>query len=189
MSESNIGLFSEFPPVSTEAWEAQINADLKGKDYERTLVWQTREGLKVRPYYREENLKGLDFTNNLPGQFPYVRGKRAGGNNWLVRQEIFVSDLENANAVALNILTKGVNSLGFVFKENRDISVDDLKTLFKGINFEKVEVNLSMPGRKRILIDNFLVFLKEQKVTGSIKASINYDPIGAFTLRGKFCAT
>ena len=189
MNENDISLFSEFPPVSTETWEAQINADLKGKDYERTLVWQTREGLKVRPYYREEDLKGLDFTNNLPGQFPYVRGKRAGGNDWLVRQEILVTGLEKANATALNIVTKGVTSLGFVFKENRDISVDDLKTLFTGINFGKVEVNLSMPGKKRILIDSFIAFLKEQSGGISVKTSVNYDPIGAFTLKGKFCTT
>src|ERR1035437_6084639 len=113
MNESDISLFSDFPPVSTEAWEAQINADLKGKDYDKTLVWQTNEGIKVRPYYRDENLKELSFINNLPGQFPYVRGKRASGNEWLVRQNIEVTDLKQANSIALKILMKGVTSLGF----------------------------------------------------------------------------
>ena len=45
-------LFAEFPPVSTEAWEAAITADLKGADYERKLVWRTTEGFNLRPYYR-----------------------------------------------------------------------------------------------------------------------------------------
>ena len=50
MSEKNIKLFADFPPVSTEEWEAKINADLKGKDYERALVWRTNEGFNVKPY-------------------------------------------------------------------------------------------------------------------------------------------
>ena len=43
-------LFSEFPPVTTEQWEATINKDLKGADYEKKLVWRTDEGFQVRPY-------------------------------------------------------------------------------------------------------------------------------------------
>ena len=84
MNERDIKLFAEFPPVSTEAWEAQIVADLKGKDYDKTLVWRTNEGFNVRPYYRSENIENLAFTQNLPGQFPYVRGKQVKGNEWLV---------------------------------------------------------------------------------------------------------
>ena len=45
-------LFSQFPPVSTEQWEAVITADLKGADYQKKLVWRTTEGFNVRPYYR-----------------------------------------------------------------------------------------------------------------------------------------
>lgn len=52
-------LFNEFPPVSTEQWEAVITADLKGADYERKLVWKTAEGINVRPYYRAEDLQGI----------------------------------------------------------------------------------------------------------------------------------
>jgi len=48
-------LFSEFSPVSTEQWEAVIQKDLKGADYEKRLVWRTPEGINVRPYYRAEN--------------------------------------------------------------------------------------------------------------------------------------
>ena len=51
-------LFSQFPPVSTEQWEAVITADLKGADYQKKLVWRTTEGFNVRPYYRAEDLEG-----------------------------------------------------------------------------------------------------------------------------------
>ena len=68
-------LFAEFPPVSTEDWEKVIVADLKGADYEKKLVWKTWEGLAVKPYYRAEDLKGLQWLlDNLPGGVPFVGG-------------------------------------------------------------------------------------------------------------------
>ena len=82
-------LFTEFPPVPTEVWEAAIAADLKGADYERKLVWRTGEGFNVRPYYRAENLEGIRFLGSQAGEFPYVRGTRAN-NHWHVHQTIEV---------------------------------------------------------------------------------------------------
>jgi len=46
-----LNLGRDFPPVSTETWEAAIAKDLKGGDYEKKLVWRTEEGLAIRPYY------------------------------------------------------------------------------------------------------------------------------------------
>lgn len=78
-----LNLKEEFPPVLTSEWEAAIQADLKGADYEKKLVWRTEEGIPVRPYYRNENLKGLELqTNLLPGVFPYVRG--GGSQSWKI---------------------------------------------------------------------------------------------------------
>ena len=73
-------LFSEFPPVSTEKWEEVINKDLKGADYEKKLVWRTIEGFKVKPYYRAEDLEGLEYLDSNPGQMPYTRGKHTDNN-------------------------------------------------------------------------------------------------------------
>ena len=58
-------LFTEFPPVTTEQWEAAITADLKGADYERKLVWRSPEGFNVRPYYRAENLEGIQDRKSV----------------------------------------------------------------------------------------------------------------------------
>ncbi|NEW84192.1 MAG: methylmalonyl-CoA mutase small subunit [Mariniphaga sp.] len=190
MNEKDIKLFSEFPPVSTEAWEAQITTDLKGKDYDKTLVWRTNEGINVRPYYRDENLKGLDFVGTLPGQFPYVRGNRKAGNNWLVRQDIEVVNFGEANQKALDILSKGATSLGFVFKNCQEISVDDLKKLLQGICLEKTEVNFVMDCKNLPLVKSLVAFLKDQKANpDEVKASVNFDPIGVYTLKGKFCSS
>jgi len=188
MNEKDIKLFSEFPPVSTEAWEAQINTDLKGKEYDKTLIWRTNEGINVRPYYRSENLNGLEFVGTLPGQFPYVRGNQKAGNNWLIRQDIDVTDLREANRKALEITSKGVTSLGFVFKNCQEISVNDLKQLLHGICLEKKEVNFVMACKNAPLVKSLVAFLKDQQANPvEVKASVNFDPIGVFTLNGKFC--
>ena len=141
MSEKEQKLFTDFAPVSTEEWEAKIHADLKGLDYERALVWRTWEGFNVRPYYREENIKGLNFIDTLPGEFPYVRGNKKTGNNWFIRQDIFVKDLEEANKKALNVLGRGADSLGFYFDCCNKITKADLDILLKDICLEAIETN------------------------------------------------
>ena len=190
MNENDMNLFQEFPSVSTETWESQIRTDLKGKDYDKTLIWSTNEGIKVRPYYRDENLSGLEFLDTLPGQFPYVRGNHKTGNNWLVRQDIEVSGFVQANRKALQILSKGVTSLGFLFKSCQEISTEDLKALCSGIDLQKTEVNFVMTCKNPILVKSLVEFLKEQKADPSlVKGSVNLDPVGVFTLKGKFCSS
>jgi len=79
-----LNLGQDFPPVSTEAWEAAIAKDLKGADYDKKLVWRTEEGLAVRPYYRKEALSGLeDQLRTSPGHTPFVRGS---GRAWEIAQ-------------------------------------------------------------------------------------------------------
>ncbi len=71
MPDDKLQLAAEFPPITTEQWESVIQADLKGADYEKRLVWKTPEGIAVRPYYRKEDLPGPGLA---PGQFPFTRG-------------------------------------------------------------------------------------------------------------------
>ena len=94
MAEKYIKLFEEFPPISSETWKEKVVADLKGADFDRKLVWKTNEGFSVQPYYREEDLKKLDYLDTLPGEFPYVRGTKTNNNDWYVRQNIIVKDLK-----------------------------------------------------------------------------------------------
>ncbi len=81
-----LNLEEDFPPVATATWEAAIQKDLKGVDYERKLVWRTEEGLAVRPYYRSGDLAGLDgLTQSRPAQFPFFRGS---GKPWEIAADI-----------------------------------------------------------------------------------------------------
>ena len=85
----SLNLSAEFPPISTAAWQAAIVADLKGADYEKRLVWRTDEGLKVKPYYRSEDLAGLENQTDLaPNQYPFTRGAGAG---WTIAQNVTIA--------------------------------------------------------------------------------------------------
>lgn len=104
-------LLEEFPPVATEQWEAAISKDLKGADYEKRLVWQTDEGIAVKPYYRREDLPaGID---GIPGEFPYARGTRPT-SDWRICEEIDASDPVAANHAAVEAATAGAEEIVFV---------------------------------------------------------------------------
>ena len=168
MTDKDQKLFTDFAPVTTEEWEAKINADLKGKDYERALVWKTWEGFNVRPYYRRENLESLTYLDTLPGEFPFVRGNKKTGNGWLIRQNIFVSDFETANKKALEILGKGVTSIGFYFSNCENFSKESLGVLLKDICLEAAEINLVCPDDSGNCAGLFAQYVSEGKDRKSV---------------------
>ena len=137
MAETKKKLFDQFAPVTPEEWRAKAEVDLKGADFEKKMVWRTNEGFSAQPLYRSVDIADLKQTKSLPGEFPYVRGTRYN-NDWKVRQNIDVEDVHAANAKALEVLNKGINSIGFHL-HNGDV---DLKTLLAGISLPACEINL-----------------------------------------------
>jgi len=187
--DKDVKLFAEFAPVATAEWEAVINVDLKGADYDKKLVWKPLEGFSVRPYYRAEDLKNLDHVQYLPGQFPYVRGNKTNSNAWLVRQDILVEDVKAANAKALDVLMKGVDSLGFVFNTCKELTAAELDTLLNGICVSAIEINFVCCCKSRNIAKLFVAkMLKDGVNLSSVRGSINYSPLRSLSLDGKWCA-
>ncbi len=186
MAEKYIKLFNEFPPVSTEAWKEKVVADLKGADFDRKLVWRTNEGFSVQPYYRQEDLEKLGYLDALPGEFPYVRGTKTNNNDWYVRQNIVVKDLEESNKKALDVLMKGVTSLGFVFNDCAELTVADLGVLLKDICLESVEVNFVCKCQTCNIAGLFAEYVLAGKWDPkNVNASVSYDPFGNYLLYGR----
>ena len=71
-------LFKDFDPVSAKAWKQQIQFDLKGADYNETLIWKNLEGIDVKPFYNSEDYTAGFYKNSFPK------------NNWKASQEIFI---------------------------------------------------------------------------------------------------
>ncbi len=171
MAEKKEKLFDQFPAVSTEEWKAKVDADLKGVPFEKKLVWRTNEGFNVQPMYRAEDIEGLKTTDSLPGEYPYVRGTRTE-NDWLTRQEIIAETPAEANAKALEVIGKGVTSLGFKAKNAEDVAI-----LLKGIDLTKIEINIcSCIKRVTETATALVAVVKAAGAEASFKGSIDFNP-------------
>jgi methylmalonyl-CoA mutase len=185
MSNLNEKLFSEFPPVTTEQWKDKIIADLKGADFEKKLVWKTNEGFNVQPFYRQEDIAGLKTTQSLPGEFPYVRGTKKDNNDWFIRQDIVVDDFKAANQKALNILNKGITSLGFEIP-GENVSKEAIEILLADILPEHIEINFTTCNRYSVQLIQVLTdyFKAKNYDLTKIRGSVNMDFIGAVLTKG-----
>lgn len=107
-------LFDEFEGVSEKAWKQKIQVDLKGLDYNETLLWHTNEGITVKPFYSKE-----DQTHQKI-QLPKT--------DFFICESIFVDDVNIANKLALDALQRGANAIEFIVN-----SEFDTKKLLNGI--------------------------------------------------------
>lgn len=180
------GLFSEFPPVSTEQWEEKINQDLKGADYEKKLIWKTAEGLKVKPYYRAEDLKNLkEMISSLPGQFPYTRGTSSETNAWLISQDVETADPAKANELIKDATSRGADAV--LLNASGIKSAGDAETLLDGVDITKTVLNFnSAPSYSRLfryLTENFNTL---NNSIDNLKGVFDFDPLSYVLLNGNF---
>ncbi|MHA7843716.1 MAG: methylmalonyl-CoA mutase subunit beta [Winogradskyella sp.] len=106
-------LFKDFESVSSKVWKQKIQVDLKGADYNDTLIWHTNEGIDVKPFYHSD-----DFEN-LP------EASASLATQWKVSQVIEVTDSKKANTKATDAIARGAESI--IFNINSDTtSIEDL---------------------------------------------------------------
>lgn len=186
MADNKEKLFSDFTAPTRQEWIDKINVDLKGADYQKKMVWRTNEGFNMEPFYRKEDLEGMTQINSLPGQFPYLRGNKKDNNQWYVRQNIKAADPKEANAKALDILNKGVTSLGFKIPA-KELDAAYLDTLLEGIQAEAVELNFSTCQGHTLKLAQLLAdyFTRKGYNADKLVGSINFDPIEKILTKGK----
>ena len=179
-------LFTEFTAPTTQEWLDKIQVDLKGADFQKRLVWRTNEGFNVQPFFRKEDLKDLKTPDALPGEFPFVRGNKKDSNVWYVRQNIEVTDAKEANKKALDILNKGIDSLGFRLKGNM-VSKETVESLLDGIYCDCIEVNFATCPRHSLELAEILVayFAEKGYDKEKVVGSIEFDPMAKMVMKGK----
>jgi methylmalonyl-CoA mutase len=98
----NLPLAAEFPPTSEPEWRKLVEAALRGAAFEKRLVSQTYDGLRIEPLYaRATGLKPV--------------AGRAPGAAWTLAQRVDHPDPAVANAQALQDLENGATGLCLVF--------------------------------------------------------------------------
>ena len=117
-------LFEHFNTTSAAAWKQKIQVDLKGADYNETLLWKTNEGIVVKPFYTKEDRKN---TAVLESEFKFN-----------ISQSIFINDEKIANYIAVNALEKGASAIEFIAEKKFDyhlllhkIDVKDVTLYFR----------------------------------------------------------
>jgi len=105
-------LFNEFDAVSSKQWKQQIQYELKGADYNETLVWESPEGIKVKPFYHvDETVTPAQITTTA--------------TNFKILQNIFVHDVDKSITRALDTLSRGAESIRFTISDE-NIAVEKL---------------------------------------------------------------
>lgn len=92
-------LFDEFSPVSAKAWKQKIQLDLKGADYNETLLTKTNEGIVIKPFYHEEEYEKLPITDK----------KHASR----ICQSVYVDKIATTKYLGMEALQKGATALQF----------------------------------------------------------------------------
>ncbi len=185
MSNTKEKLFSEFQAPTKQEWLDKIGVDLKGADFQKRLVWKTPEGFSVQPFYQRDDVEKLSTPYSMPGEFPFVRGNKKNDNTWYIRQEIEADDAKAANAKALDILNKGIDSLSFTIPGDC-VSAEFVETLLKDIYCDCVELNFNTCKRHSAELAEILVAYFEKKGYDKEKivGSIDWDPMDKI-LQGK----
>ncbi len=114
-------LFDDFDEVSAKAWKQKIQFDLKGADYNNTLIWHSLEDIAVKPFYHAD-----ETANSLIK--PAITSP-----TWTIGQHIFVADDIKSNEKALDIINRGAESIYFTLP-TADI---DITKLLENIDCKK----------------------------------------------------
>jgi len=201
---------SDGKPKTPEDWKDLAKRELKGGD-PADLVWQTPEGIAVKPLYTAADLEGLETLETLPGFPPYLRGPRAtmyANRPWTLRQYAGFSTAEDSNAfykqglksgqkglsVAFDLAThRGYDSdhprvVGDVGKAGVAIdSVEDMKILFDGIPLDEMSVSMTMNGAVLPVLASYIVAAEEQGVgQEKLSGTIQNDILKEFMVRNTY---
>ena len=198
------------PAPTLDDWTAAAARSAPAGDPAR-LVWETPEGLRVKPLYTAADMAGLAFADTLPGFEPFLRGPQAtmyAARPWTIRQYAGFSTAEESNAfyrqalaagaqgvsVAFDLAThRGYDSdhprvVGDVGKAGVAIdSVADMKILFDGIPLDKVSVSMTMNGAVLPILAAYVVAAEEQGVApDKLSGTIQNDILKEFMVRNTY---
>jgi methylmalonyl-CoA mutase len=158
-------LFPEFEPVSSRQWKQQIQFELKGADYNETLIWNSPEDIKVKPFYHADEKAQRHTVKTHATQF------RIG-------QDIFVHDLEKSIWRANDSIDRGAESIRFTVSDEKI----DVKKLLTSLPLEKVSVHFHL----QFLSIDFVKQIDQVAAQKNAAVFCHLDPIGQLTEDGNW---
>ncbi|MEU4041887.1 methylmalonyl-CoA mutase [Streptomyces antibioticus] len=190
-----------------DEWRTAVKRAAGGDD----LLWETPEGIGVKPLYTGQDLEGLDFLGTYPGATPYLRGPYPTmyvNQPWTIRQYAGFSTAEESNAFYRRNLAAGQKGLSVAFdlpthrgydsdhpRVTGDVgmagvaidSIYDMRQLFDGIPLDKMTVSMTMNGAVLPVLALYIVAAEEQGVPPEkLAGTIQNDILKEFMVRNTY---
>lgn len=154
-------LFDDFDHTTPKAWKQKIQVDLKGADYNESLLWKTEENITVKPFYTKEDRTHQKI--NLPE------------NGFHICQSLFIDDEKIANQLAIDALKRGATAIEFT--ANKKFNIQEL---LNNISFDTIKIYFKL----NFLDDNFTYSIS--KLINSKNCFFNIDIIGNLAKTGNW---
>ncbi|WP_295806210.1 methylmalonyl-CoA mutase [uncultured Nitratireductor sp.] len=171
----------------------------------------TPEGINIKSFYAEDDLKGLRFLDTYPGAAPFIRGPYPtmyARRPWTIRQYAGFSTAEESNAFYRRNLAAGQKGLSVAFdlathrgydsdhpRVAGDVgmagvaidSILDMRQLFDGIPLDKMSVSMTMNGAVLPIMALYIVAAEEQGVAHKdLAGTIQNDILKEFMVRNTY---
>ena len=200
------------PPAAGDGlatWARRFKAET-GRAPEE-MVWETPEGIRVKPFYSAKDLEGLDHLDTAPGLPPYLRGPYSSmyvNQPWTIRQYAGFSTAKDSNAFYRRNLAAGQKGLSVAFdlathrgydSDNPRVigdvgmagvaidSIYDMRELFDGIPLDQMTVSMTMNGAVLPILANYIVAAEEQGVKqAQLAGTIQNDILKEFMVRNTY---
>ncbi|MFB6859196.1 methylmalonyl-CoA mutase [Streptomyces sp. NPDC056341] len=193
--------------AGADDWRTAVKRATDGDD----LLWETPEGITVKPLYTGQDLEGLDFLDTFPGVAPYLRGPYPTmyvNQPWTIRQYAGFSTAEESNAFYRRNLAAGQKGLSVAFdlpthrgydsdhpRVTGDVgmagvaidSILDMRQLFDGIPLDRMSVSMTMNGAVLPVLALYIVAAEEQGVAPEkLAGTIQNDILKEFMVRNTY---
>ncbi len=158
-------LFNDFEKITSKQWKNQIQFELKGADYNDTLVWKSLEGIKVKPFYHNDEDAVTNAVSTTNTQFSIV-------------QEIYVFDVEKSIDKANEVLNRGAESIRFIIPTVET----DVVNIINTIQNQPKAVYLQL-----LFLDaDIIAQINEEAAKQSFEIFVLIDPIHQLGFDGNF---
>ena len=157
-------LLTDFDPVSAKAWKQKIQVDLKGAEYNETLVSKTLEGIHIKPFYHNDD--GI-IAKEIPGT----------PSGWNITQGVFIDDAKIANDIAVDAIEKGAEAI--LFGANKPF---DIESVFKDYPYGKASIYFDFTFLDIDFVNKLSLYLTNKKA----EFYLNLDPVGKLSKEGNW---
>ncbi|MEN8153496.1 MAG: acyl-CoA mutase large subunit family protein [Acidobacteriota bacterium] len=210
--DRNIDLKGDFSIPTINEWQAVAEGSLKGVPFEKALINETDEGIKLKPVYLRDDIREIYENNNYPGTGDFVRGIEKDGfltKGWDICQRTGAGFPDEFNQYLIEDLSYGQTSIlvnvdaatgkcidpsssvpGEVAKNGLSITtIDDMKNMFRNIELKNFPVIFEAADSALELFMMFNEYCKEKNIDiSTLSGALNFDPVESLAKTGTLSA-